>query len=212
MPLEQMPGKVYVLHYDVQHRVKSVGRDYARPNVVLGPGGLMSAKPIRHYVGWSQQADPRKRIYNHGPAALREIVHLAPGTMVDELGLKVVGKCPKCGERYAEDLVPQARRTGEVRSEKVSAGEVRAAEVRAGEVRRGQVNCASVVPLIAASDDRQRCLYIRPCPGRGGCTIFALCEIHFHVLDCAPGAVRRSSGYATPGLTASIGLASSIAC
>ena len=94
---------------------KSVSRDYAGPNVAPGPGGLVSAKPIRHYVGWSQQADPRKRIYNHGPAALRDIVYLEPGTMVDELGLKVVGKCPKCGERYAEDLVPGARRAATLR-------------------------------------------------------------------------------------------------
>jgi len=35
--------------------------------------------------------------------------------MVDELGLKVVGKCPKCGERYAEDLVPGARRAATLR-------------------------------------------------------------------------------------------------
>ena len=115
MPLEQIPGKVYVLHYDVPQRIKSVSRDYAGPNVVPGPGGLVSAKPIRHYVGWSQQADPRKRIYNHGPAAFRDIVYLEPGTMVDELGLKVVGKCPKCGERYAEDLVPGARRVATLR-------------------------------------------------------------------------------------------------
>lgn len=115
MPLEQIPGKVYVLHYDLPQRVKSVSRDYAGPNAVLGPGGLVSAKPIRHYVGWSQQADPRKRIYDRGLAALREIVYLEPGTMVDELGLKVVGKCPRCGERYAEDLVPEARRAATLR-------------------------------------------------------------------------------------------------
>jgi hypothetical protein len=77
--------KVYAWHYDVPQRVKSVSRDYAGPGAALGPGGLASAKPIRHYVGWSQQADPRKRIYNHGPVALREIVYLESGTMVDEL-------------------------------------------------------------------------------------------------------------------------------
>lgn len=122
MPLEQIPGKVYVLHYDVPQRIKSVSRDYAGPNAVLDPGGLVSAKPIRHYVGWSQQADPRKRIYNHGPAALRDIVYLEPGTMVDELGLKVVGKCPKCDERYAEDLVPEARRAATLRLLKLAHG------------------------------------------------------------------------------------------
>ena len=30
--------------------------------------------------------------------------------MADELGLKAAGKCPQCGQRYAEDLVPEARR------------------------------------------------------------------------------------------------------
>ena len=57
---------------------------------------------------------------------------------------------------------------------------------------------ATVVRLMAPFDDSQRCLNIRLCPERGGCTIFALCEIHFDVVDCAPGAVRRASGYATP--------------
>jgi hypothetical protein len=46
--------------------------------------------------GWSQQADPRKRIYNHGPAALREIVYLEPGTMVDELELKSLSVAEDC--------------------------------------------------------------------------------------------------------------------
>jgi hypothetical protein len=51
MPLEQIPGNVYVLRYDVPQRVKSVSRDYAGLKAVLAPGGFVSAKPTRHYVG-----------------------------------------------------------------------------------------------------------------------------------------------------------------
>ncbi len=35
--------------------------------------------------------------------------------MADEAELKVIGRCPKCGERYADDLVPEARRAGVLR-------------------------------------------------------------------------------------------------
>ena len=90
-------------------------RDYAGGAGQLGPKGFLSANPLRHYIGWSSQADPRERIYDHGPAALREIVYLEPGTMNDEAELKVIGRCPKCGERYADDLVPEARRRGVLR-------------------------------------------------------------------------------------------------
>jgi hypothetical protein len=115
LPLERIPGTVYVLHYEVPQLVRSVSRDYAGGAGQLGPKGLHSANPLRHYVGWSSQADPRKRIYDHGPAALREIVYLEPDTMNDEAELKVIGRCPKCGERYADDLVPEARRAGVLR-------------------------------------------------------------------------------------------------
>src|SRR5947209_8229577 len=98
MPLEQIPGMVYVLHYEVPQFVKSVSNDYAGPSPREDADGFLSASAIRHYVGWTQQARPSKRISRHGPAASREVVHLEPGTMRDEQEMKLNGLCPKCGE------------------------------------------------------------------------------------------------------------------
>jgi hypothetical protein len=105
MPLDQIPGHVYVLHYEVPQTVKSVSRDYAGSSPLADTDGFLSATPIRHYVGWTQQRLPRKRINRHGPAALREIVYLQPGTTQDEQRMKLTGTCPKCGEPLAASLV-----------------------------------------------------------------------------------------------------------
>jgi hypothetical protein len=104
MPLDQIPGHVYVLHYEVPQIVKSVSGDYADGSPRADSDGFLSAIPIRHYVGWTQQRLPRKRINRHGPAALREIVHLQPGTTQDEQTMKLTGTCPKCGESLAASL------------------------------------------------------------------------------------------------------------
>jgi len=104
MPLDQIPGHVYALHYEVPQVVRSVSRDYAGPSPKADPDGFLSASPIRHYVGWTQQAKPSKRINRHGPAASREVVYLQPGTTRDEQLLKLTGTCPKCGEALAASL------------------------------------------------------------------------------------------------------------
>jgi hypothetical protein len=104
LPLEQIPGQVYVLHYEVPRVVRSVSRDYAGPHPQAGADGFVSARPIRHYVGWTQQAKASKRIGRHGPAAHREVVYLELGTTRDEQALKLTGTCPKCGEPLAASL------------------------------------------------------------------------------------------------------------
>jgi hypothetical protein len=106
MPLDQIPGQIYVLHYEVPQVVRSVSRDYAGPSPATDADGFVSATPIRHYVGWTQQARPSKRISRHGPAAYREVVYLEPGTSRDEKRLKLTGTCPKCGEPLAASLDP----------------------------------------------------------------------------------------------------------
>jgi hypothetical protein len=117
MPLHQISGKVYALHYEVPQVVKSVSTDYAGPLPRSDSDGLLSARPIRHYVGWTQQAKPSKRISRHGPAAYREAVYLQPGTMDDETALKLTGTCPKCGEPYADSLtLPRPAARSDVRS------------------------------------------------------------------------------------------------
>jgi hypothetical protein len=107
MPLDQIPGKVYVLHYELPQVVRSVSQDYAGPTPRADADGLLSARPIRHYVGWTQQAKPSKRISRHGPAVDREVVYLQPGTTRDEQTLKLKGSCPKCGEPLAASLARQ---------------------------------------------------------------------------------------------------------
>src|ERR1700733_11524930 len=105
MPLSQIPGKVYALHYEVPQVVKSVSTDFAGPSPRSDRDGFLSARPVRHYVGWTQQARPSKRYNRHGLAAYREVVYLRPGTMEDETALKLTGTCPKCGEPYADSLI-----------------------------------------------------------------------------------------------------------
>ena len=87
-----------MLHYSIPQVVKSVSVDYAGPSARADADGFVSATPIRHYVGWTQQRVPRKRINRHGPAALREVVYLQPGTTQDERTMKRTGVCPTCGE------------------------------------------------------------------------------------------------------------------
>lgn len=108
VPLGEVPGHVYVLHYETPQVVKSVSSDYAGPNPTQDKDGWLSAGPIRHYVGWTQQANPRKRINRHGPAALREITYLEPGTLRDEKTMKVGGACPLCNEPLSASLAASA--------------------------------------------------------------------------------------------------------
>lgn len=104
LPIEQIPGMVYALHYDPPRVIRSVSGEYAGPDPQRDASGWLSAGPIRHYVGWTQQRDPRKRIGRHAPLGVTEIVHLEPGTMLDEHKLKRTGHCPKCGEPYRKSI------------------------------------------------------------------------------------------------------------
>jgi hypothetical protein len=77
MSLDQIPGQVYVLHYEVPQVVRSVSRGYAGTSPEADADGLLSARPIRHYAGWTQQAKPSKRSAATGqrPAAKSSISH-----------------------------------------------------------------------------------------------------------------------------------------
>lgn len=104
VPIEDVPGTVYILHYDPPQVVRSVSRDYSGQLAEPGPRGLESDGPISHYVGWSQQSNPRRRIYKHGPISQVEIAALKPGTMRDEQREKLTGTCPKCGTALRDSL------------------------------------------------------------------------------------------------------------
>ncbi|WP_375425512.1 hypothetical protein [uncultured Friedmanniella sp.] len=104
LPYLEIPGTIYTLCYDPPVIVRSVSRNYAGPSPVFARGGFESATPIRHYVGWTQQADPRKRISRHHRAATPVTVTLSTGTMLDEDHLQQTGHCPTCGGAFADSL------------------------------------------------------------------------------------------------------------
>jgi hypothetical protein len=104
LPVEQIAGTVYALHYDPPRVVRSVSGDYAGPDPRSDSSGWLSAGPIAHYVGWTQQRDPRKRIGRHAPMGVSEIVCLQPGTMLDERQMKATGSCPVCGQWYRDSF------------------------------------------------------------------------------------------------------------
>ena len=105
VPIEQVPGTVYALCFAAPYDVESVSIDYSGPRPRMSNRGAMSARPIRHYVGWTQQDDPRKRIRNHYRRGTVVEVTTVPGTLTNEATMKESGKCPHCGEQYADSLV-----------------------------------------------------------------------------------------------------------
>lgn len=103
MPVHEIPGTVYILHYFTPQVVKSVSIDYAGDNPALTERGFVSQSPITHYVGWTQQSNPRKRIYAHGPVKHCKIF-TEPGTMQDEQQIKLTRLCPECSEPLCNSL------------------------------------------------------------------------------------------------------------
>lgn len=51
---------------------------------------------VLHYVGWTTQQPPVKRLAQHGAACRRSVVLLVPGSQGDEHWLKARGRCPRC--------------------------------------------------------------------------------------------------------------------
>jgi hypothetical protein len=105
LPIDQIPGAIYALCYDPAVIVQAVSTDYAGPSPQRNGRGLMSATPIRHYVGWSQQADPKRRISKHHNAGTPVTISVVgQGTLRDEHRTKLTGKCAVCGEPYRDYL------------------------------------------------------------------------------------------------------------
>lgn len=105
LPIEKIPGNIYVIHYEPAQFVDSVSIDYAGPREIakVNNKGFISFTPITHYVGWTQQKNPRNRIRRHG-LDNAEIVYLETGTMEDEQKEKMFGQCPKCNDYYIHSL------------------------------------------------------------------------------------------------------------
>ena len=74
--------------------------------MVWGPNGQAAARRlIRHYVGWTQQRDPYRRISNHHLPGTAVTVTLGRGTMRREEEIKQTARCPTCGAAYADDFL-----------------------------------------------------------------------------------------------------------
>jgi hypothetical protein len=93
-PFADIEGTVYVLHFDEPRVLRSVSGEY--PHELDSVGGFRSY-PVRHYVGWTQQTDPNRRIARHGPGCVDAVVALHSGTPRNESDLKRTGRCPQCG-------------------------------------------------------------------------------------------------------------------
>jgi hypothetical protein len=87
---------VYILCYGKPVVVRD--RDYLHDDPTTG-------YPITHYVGWTSQLPPVKRVRQHGAKSAHYIAQIRPGTMRDEEHVKRFEACPKCGQSlwyYAE--------------------------------------------------------------------------------------------------------------
>ncbi len=82
---------------------------YGRPVLVRDrdylPGDPSRRYPISHYVGWTSQLPPIKRVRQHGAMSAHYMAQIRPGTVRDEEHAKRFETCPRCGQSlwyYAE--------------------------------------------------------------------------------------------------------------
>jgi hypothetical protein len=73
---------------------------YGQPVIVKDRDYLMADPttdyPISHYVGYTRQQPPVKRIRSHAARSAHYIAEIRPGTMADEETAKRSETCPKC--------------------------------------------------------------------------------------------------------------------
>lgn len=70
---------------------------YGEPVVIRE--GDCGGRPVTHYVGYTGQQPPVKRVWQHGRGSARALVQVRPGTLRDEARVKCLEKCPRCGDR-----------------------------------------------------------------------------------------------------------------
>lgn len=51
-----------------------------------------------HYVGWTRQQPPVRRVKQHGSVCLNALVTIVPGSETEEADLKARYRCPRCGQ------------------------------------------------------------------------------------------------------------------
>jgi hypothetical protein len=111
LPITKIPGAIYGLRYDPPAIVESVSMDYARNPPEHNHRGYISAGPIVHFVGWTQQRDPNRRILSHHSPGTPVTLTLGQGTMEREAEIKRTRTCPTCGRQYADSLTRESPST-----------------------------------------------------------------------------------------------------
>jgi hypothetical protein len=84
------PGTVYVLCLGSSTYVAESDRRHVRPTT--------------HYVGWTGQDPPERRIRQH-QVPLDSVASMAAGTADDEARIKREGSCPRCGVALAPECL-----------------------------------------------------------------------------------------------------------
>jgi hypothetical protein len=56
------------------------------------------AYPVTHYVGFTEQHPPLRRVQSHGRGSTAGLVEIRTGTLRDEARIKCLEKCARCGE------------------------------------------------------------------------------------------------------------------
>jgi hypothetical protein len=54
--------------------------------------------PVLHYVGYTAQHPPIRRVWSHGRGSAAALTGMRPGNLRDELRVKLLGKCARCGK------------------------------------------------------------------------------------------------------------------
>jgi len=74
---------------------------YGQPTVVRDRDYLLADPthdyPITHYVGYTRQLPPIKRIRQHAARSAHYVAQIRAGTEDDEDHIKEFERCPKCG-------------------------------------------------------------------------------------------------------------------
>lgn len=88
------PEHLYVICYGKPAMVKS--RDWSAWDLELKEMGSFKPYPISHYVGWTTQHPPVKRLWQHAANSAQLVVTVMPGNAYEESVLKQFGVCPRC--------------------------------------------------------------------------------------------------------------------
>ena len=82
----------------MRHRAHVYIICYGKPTVPAAADLGLRPYPVLHYVGYTGQYPPVKRVWAHGRGSGPGLVEIRPGNLREELRVKLLGKCPRCGK------------------------------------------------------------------------------------------------------------------